>query len=185
MDTSEKIYLKLIFKFILLLSLFVFTSNAVLAASQGKRGKSSSASVDISVYVSQTLSTESPNELLLDQSKILEPVNSKPFCIAHHGFDQNAGVPYELKVDKLSSTLPNNSFPYKIYLEDQSLRSSKLHLAAGMTLPKQSNISSNQNLRENCKNSGLSLSIEMDETRQNGASDQIPPGLMILMVGPI
>ncbi len=185
MDTTVKINLKLTLKLFLLLSLLVFTSNAVLAASQGKRGKSSTASVDISVYVSQTLNTVSPSELLLDQSKILEPVNSKLFCITHHGFDQNAGVPYELKVDKISSTLSNDSFPYKIFLEDQSSLNPKLHLAAGMTLPKQSNISTNKNLNEKCKNSGLSLSIEMNEAHQSMSPNQIPPGLMILMVGPI
>ena len=185
MKNPVKYSLSIAFKIFILLALLVFTSGISFAASQGNKGKTSSGSVDISVHVSQTLNTVSPNELLLNQSNNFEIGNSKPFCIAHHGFNQNAAVPYELKVDNLSSAQPNDAFPYKVFLEDNSALESKLHLTAGISVPKQSNLSINRDIQEICAESGLSLSIEMNEEYKYSSSGEIYPGLMILMVGPI
>ncbi len=160
-------------------------SGTCLAASQGSLGKTSSGSVEISVHVSQTLNTVSPNELLLNQSSNSLNKNSKPFCIAHYGFNQNAGVPYKLKVDNLFSAKSNDAFPYKVYLEDNHSFKNKLPLAVGMSVPKQSNITISKDLQQECVASGLSLSIEMSEKHKNNSPEQLHPGLMLLMVEPI
>ena len=185
MQTSVNKYLKLICNYFVLIILFVCTSGTGFAASQGKIGKSSSGSVDISVTVNQTLSTLSPNELLLNPSNNFETKSSKPFCIAHHGFHQNAMIPYELKVDKLLSTNSNDTLAYKVFLEDEGALNSKLHLETGTAVPKQSKLSSNQDLQKKCAETGQLLSIEMNEKHSNNHTNPPSPGLLILMVAPI
>lgn len=185
MKISVNNYLNLTFTCFVLLTLFVCTSGISFAASQGKIGKSSSASVNISVTVNQTFNTLSPNELLLNPSNNFGTKSSKPFCIAHHGFHQNAAIPYELKVDNLLSTNSSDAFAYKVFLEDENALNNKLHLEAGTAVPKQSKLKINQDLQKICAESGQSLSIEMNEKDSNNYTHQPSPGLLILMVAPI
>ena len=185
MQTSVKTYLNLTFNCFVLLTLFVCTSGVSFAASQGKIGKLSSASVDISVTVNQTLNTQSPNELLLNPYNNFETKSSKPFCIAHHGFHPNATIPYEIKVDNLLSTNSSDDFAYKVFLEDENVLNNKLHLETGTAVPKQSKLRINQDLQQKCAESGQSLSIELSEKYSNNYTNQPSPGLLILMVAPI
>ena len=178
-----------------ILILFISLNSAICighAATQGKLGKQSSASIHISVQVNQTLTTVSPQELLLNQATLSDNRSLKPFCVAHHGYSQNASVPYELKVDdlkvhqqKIDSTQNKNiSSPYNIYLEDKNSLHNRLRLSAGMSLFKQSALSFSDQITKECENSGLHLSIEMAESSNDSFQEPISPGLLILLVSP-
>ena len=175
-----------IYYFLQLIIVFLVTSlSGAFAASQGKLGKSSTGSVHISIHVNQTLNTVSPSELILNQSSHSLRENSKPFCIAHNGFKQYSSVPYELIVENLSTARNNSAFPYKLYLEDKNSLDEKLHLKSGMTMPKQSRLSFNKDIQQECADSGVALTIEVSDKHKTNNLQQLDPGLMILMVGPI
>lgn len=165
--------------------LLILLGNVVHAASQGKLGTQSTASVEISVTVNQSLSAVSPNELLLNYSNRASLRSDKPFCIAHNGLNKNASVPYELIVDSLTSSNKNqHALPYNIYLEDKYTNKSKHLLTNGTTIAKQSNLSSSKELLNECANSGVRLSIEKNYSAKNTASSLKSAGLLILLVSP-
>lgn len=156
------------------------SSSVVHAASQGKAGTQSTASVEISVTVNQSLTTVSPNEILLSNSIQKYLSTSKPFCIANNGFEKNASVPYELIVDRLEPFNANlDRLPFNIFLEDKN---NKQLLTSGTKIAKQSNLKTNENLLEDCAKTGTQLSIE-----NNNSKNTLQPnsaGLMLLLVSP-
>ena len=170
-------------QFLVLAAVVIFASTAE-ATDQGKLGKSSSASVDISVTVNQTFNSVSPNELLLNKS--LKKNAAEPFCVAHHGYNQNANVPYELVVDDLKNANGQQSkhaMPFNVYLENKNIHNSKQQLTQGVSISTQSNLRINKNLQSACANSGLQLSIEENKNVQN-AFDRNSVGIMVLLVSP-
>jgi hypothetical protein len=171
---------KYLIVFLILSSLCI---NFASAASQGERGSQSSAAIEISVTVNQTLTTVSPPELLLENAKQSELVINSPFCIAHHGFSKNAVVPYELIVDSLASANKNHSaFPYKIFLENKN--HNKQLLANGTSLTKQSQLNISEHLINDCEKSGTHLSIERNSYTKASAPNKDTSGLLILLVSP-
>ncbi len=164
----------------LLLSLLFNVTNA---ASQGTLGKSSSASVEISITVNQSLRAVSPTELMLNSTNASKPT-SKPFCIAHHGFKNNSSVPYELVVDNLVSGNKDqqNPLPYKIYLEDKD--ENKQLLNNGTKVARQSTLNLSEEVVEQCSENGLRISIEEYNNTKNDVFSRTTAGLMILLVSP-
>lgn len=176
---SNFYYLK---KYVFVVFLVCLFFNSANGASQGKLGNQSSASVDVSVTVNQSLRTVSANELILDSTKQNQS-SSMPFCIAHNGFKKNASVPYELIVDSVSS--PNkdlHALPYKLYLEDKN--TSKLLLNNRTTIAKQSTLYLSEEIVSDCAEYGLKLSIEKNNTTKKEVSGTSTVGLMILLVSP-
>lgn len=171
-------------KYLLASILVSLLSNTAYAASQGKLGIQSSASVDISVTVNQSLSAVSPNELMLNNSN-QNGSASMPFCIAHQGFKKKASVPYELVVDSLVSPHKDQqTLPYKIYLEDKNKSKNKLLLNSGTTISKQSTLNISEQVIDECANNGLKLSIEKFTNENKDTSKTAAVGLMILLVSP-
>ncbi len=169
--------------------LLILLGNVVHAASQGKLGTQSIASVEILVTVNQSLSAISPNELLLNNSNQTNLTVNKPFCIAHNGFDKNASIPYELIVDRLVSINENqHSLPFNIFLEDKdkdkNTNKSKHLLKNGITIAKQSNLSSSKELLNECVSTGAQLSIEKNNSAKKAASVPKTAGLLILLISP-
>ncbi len=165
--------------------LLILLSNVAHAASQGKLGIQSTASVEISVTVNQSLSAVSPNELLLNNSSQASLNSHKPFCIAHHGLHKNASVPYELIVNSLTTSYKNqHDIPYNIYLEDKNTNKSKQLLTNGTAIAKQSNLSRSKELLLDCAKSGVRLSIEKNYSIEKTASIPKAAGLLILLVSP-
>ena len=167
--------------------LLILLGNVVHAASQGKLGTQSIASVEILVTVNQSLSAISPNELLLNNFNQTNLTVNKPFCIAHNGFDKNASVPYELIVDRLVSINENqHSLPFNIFLEDKdkNTNKSKHLLKNGITIAKQSNLSSSKELLNECVSTGAQLSIEKNNSAKKAASVPKTAGLLILLISP-
>ena len=84
---------------------FILVSNSIYctinAASQGKLGNRSTASINISVHINQTLTTIYPEQLLLSSSTSSVTNTSQAFCVINQGFGENASVPYELIIDNL------------------------------------------------------------------------------------
>jgi len=159
--------------------------NVVNAASQGKLGTQSTASVEISVTVNQSLSAVSPNELLLNYSNQTRLTTNKPFCIAHNGLNKNASVPYELIVDSLAPANENqHTLPFNIYLEDKNTNISKQLLTNGTALAKQSRLRTSEHLINDCANSGTQLSIEKNNYTENAALHSEATGLLILLIRP-
>jgi hypothetical protein len=160
------------------------------AASQGELGKRSSGSIEISVHVNQTLSAISPEELILNQATSSDLHTFKPFCVMHHGYSENAKVPYELTVADLtmpqqyinSTKISGINFPYNIFLVDKASANNKLLLSPGMSLLKQSTLGSRVQINNDCANSGAYLSIEMTHSFTN--TEHIPPSLLLLLVSP-
>lgn len=172
-------------KYLIVCVLLLLLGNVVHAASQGKLGTQSTASVEISVTVNQSLSAVSPNELLLNNSSQASLSSHKPFCIAHHGLHKNASVPYELIVDSLTPSNENQHvLPYNVFLEDNSSNKNKQLLTNGTTIAKQSNLSSSKELLLDCANSGVRLSIEKNYSAEKTASIPKAAGLLILLVSP-
>ena len=165
------------------------------AATQGKLGKSSTASIGISVHVSQSLTAISPKELLLDQTAN----KKKPFCVMHHGYKLNSTVPYELIVDEIKAqqnqaalTVPNQTnsseqsnegtLPFKIFLENDESVLQKQLLSQGMSFYNQSK--HNFNEQANCQDEGVNLSLEMANQRTDAKMQDDLLGVMILLVSP-
>ena len=172
-------------KYLFVCMLLILLGNVVNAASQGKFGTQSTASVEISVTVNQSLSTVSPNELLLNNSNQTNLTVNKPFCIAHNGFDKNASIPYELIVDQLVSANENqHSLPFNIFLEDKNANKSKHLLKNGTTIAKQSSLSSSKELLNECISTGAQLSIEKNYSAKKAASVPDTAGVLILLVSP-
>ena len=174
-------------KYLFVCVLLILLGNVVHAASQGKLGTQSIASVEILVTVNQSLSAISPNELLLNNFNQTNLTVNKPFCIAHNGFDKNASVPYELIVDRLVSINENqHSLPFNIFLEDKdkNTNKSKHLLKNGITIAKQSNLSSSKELLNECVSTGAQLSIEKNNSAKKAASVPKTAGLLILLISP-
>ncbi|MEM7401357.1 MAG: hypothetical protein AAF304_05345, partial [Pseudomonadota bacterium] len=168
---------------IVLVSAAIFTSVAE-AADQGKLGKSSSASVEISVTVNQTLRSVSPDELILSNN--LTTKSTEPFCVTHHGYNKHANVPYDLIVDNIKTAnnqSDNQVMPFNVYLVDQKKRNSKQHLTRGVSISTQSNLSISKNTQSACANSGLQLTIEENDLEDN-TSDTNSVGIMVLLLSP-
>ena len=176
---------KLLSKYFLACVLAVPLCNAANAASQGKLGTQSTASVEISVTVNQSLSTMSPNELLLNTSNQARLTTTKPFCIAHNGSNKNASVPYELIVDSLVAPNKNpHTLPFNIYLEDKNTNKNKQLLTEGTTITKQSRLSRDEQLVNKCASTGTQLSIEKNYSAENTSPASETAGLLILLIRP-
>ncbi len=108
----------------------------------------------------------------------------------HHGYSENAKVPYELTVADLtmpqqyinSTKISGINFPYNIFLVDKASANNKLLLSPGMSLLKQSTLGSRVQINNDCANSGAYLSIEMTHSFTN--TEHIPPSLLLLLVSP-
>ena len=173
-----------ILKYLLVSLLVSLLSNFTNATSQGKLGIQSSASIDISVMVTQSLSTVTPTELLLNDCNNCEST-SMPFCIAHHGLKEGSSVPYSLSVDSLEpSHQESRTLPYKIYLEDKDTKRNKLLLHSGTVITKQSTLNVSKKVINECAENGMKLSIEMDVTAKKSVPTSASAGLMILLASP-
>jgi len=137
---------------------------------------------------SSSLKTISPTELLLDRASSKGNSN-KPFCVAHHGFDQDASVPYKLVVDEIKpsnntiDTTADTTLPFDIILEDREIKNSKQKLVDGMSFEKQSRLNINNFLNNKCTTHGLALSIEKNKNNK----EHIPTNsaaLLFLLVSP-
>lgn len=156
------------------------TYNPVYAASQGKLGTQSTATVEISVTIHQSLNAISPNEMLLGNSIQNNLTISKPFCITNNGYERNTNVPYELIVEKLeSSNTDIHKLPFSIFLEDKN---NKRLLTKGMKISKRSNLKNNNNIYKKCAETGTKLSIKNNDP--NNASQPNTAGLLLLLVSP-
>ncbi len=162
--------------------LVVQSCNVVDAASQGKLGAQSSASVEISVTVHQSLSVVSPIELLLNDSSKTKSTASKPFCIAHSGINDNTSVPYDLVVDSLTQNENSNTHLYNIYLKDKD--KSKMLLSEGTSITKQSLSSNNGQVTNECSHMSAELLIEKNTSVENIRKTTGTTDLLILLVRP-
>lgn len=184
MKTNKTNYLFI--RVLLLVAFTISATNSSYAASQGKLGKQSSASVQISVHVNQSLSTTGPEEILLNQNK------TNPLCIMHNGYEQNASVPYELKVSEIkmltnshmNDEATTSSTPtLDIYLEDQKSNKQKYQLSPGLSLFNQTRL--NRNQYQDCQKNGMQLSVEIASDFMHAANQQnYSAGLLILLVSP-
>ena len=198
MDFSQPKNLKLSYRlnakfiFIAFLIFISTTLSTTNAATQGKLGKQSSASIEISVHVSQTLSTFSPNELLVNRTKSDE-TNFRPFCVLHHGYVLDSSVPYELKVEEL--TVPNKTngtsqnnvgtLPYRVFLEEQNSQIKRQYLLPGASFNKQSKLIQSREGKQECINSGARLAIEtVSRGNQDFDKEAISPGVLIMLISP-
>ncbi len=86
------------------------------AASQGELGERSTASIEISVHVNQTLTSIHPEQLLVNSTTPITMHDSQPFCIVNQGYGLEASVPYDLKVDALNIQTINGAPAYTIYI---------------------------------------------------------------------
>ena len=167
----------------LTMAIFLLASFAD-AADQGELGKTSKASIDISVTVNQTLNTISPTELLLND---FQTANSAiPFCVAHHGYSQNAHVPYELIVDSfttVNNTTSKRTLPFNVFLQKKNNQKSKKQLIQGVSISSESNLKVSENLKSSCLNSGMQLHIEENILEQN-SSNTDSLGVMVLVISP-
>lgn len=165
----------------IILSIVIYSAmNTANAASKGKLGTQSSASVQISVTVKQTFNAISPTELLVQDKQS----SKKSLCVAHHGFSNHASVPYKLIVDDIkvfNDTKNTNEFQHKVFLEDKNHSNSKQRLTQGMTIEKQSKLNINKNLNNDCASAGLDLSIEENS---NIIGESGNTGLLVLMISP-
>jgi hypothetical protein len=151
--------------------LICLACNSVDAASQGKRGIQSSATVEISVTIHQTLNAISENNL----------TTKKPFCIANHGYEKNASVPYNLIVDRLESyDSDKNTLPFNIFLADKE---NKKLLTNGTKISKQSDLNINNDIVNNCVASGAQLLIEKKYNAKSALQSNTS-GLLLLLVSP-
>ena len=174
-----KLFLRCLFFTIVLL----FVSIAE-ATDQGRLGKTSSASVDISVTVNQTLNSVSPNELLL--SNKLTTNSTEPFCVTHQGYNQNARVPYELIVDSFKNAnnqINKHAMPFNVYFKNENIQNSKQQLTQGLSISTQSDIKLTENIKITCADSGLQLFIEQNNLEQN-SSNENSIGIMVLLISP-
>ena len=187
MKITNNIFSCINIKITFLVILAISATNICHAASQGKLGRSSSASIGISVHVNQSLSTVSPPELLLSQNK------SEPLCIMHNGYTQNANVPYALKIDEIKVLDQNNDggmdnqedFLFNVFLEDRYTAENKQKLSPGMSFSKQTRLSSRKQHKQDCRKAGMQLSIEKTNNEINLSDTQLgSTGLLILLVSP-
>ena len=179
----------LFFTLVFIAAIFNFAN----AASQGKLGNRSSASVEISVQINQSLNAISPNEILLNQAKSGH-ANFKPFCVMHKGYAQNASVPYELKVDALTmpNTIDNTSINNKdtsgfnVYIKDKQSANQIQRLTPGTSILKQSDLRYSAMHQQDCLDSGVQLSLEMSAKAANEMAQgkNNSSGLLILLVSP-
>ncbi|MFK7815297.1 MAG: hypothetical protein AB8B92_03095 [Gammaproteobacteria bacterium] len=154
--------------------------NPVYAASQGKLGTQSTATVEISVTIHQSLNAISPNEILLGNSVQNNLTTSKPFCITNNGYGRDTNVPYELIVDRLeSSNTDIDRLPFSIFLEDKS---NKRLLTKGAKIAKRSNLKNNNSTYKKCAETGTKLSIK--NNYPNNVSQPNTAGLLLLLVSP-
>ena len=176
----------------LLVIVFCFLSveNKLYAASQGKLGLHSSASVDISVTVNQTLKTIAPTELFITSGRADSQDSSKPFCVKHLGNRQSAGLPYNLIVDDIKQfdkngvTDPASTKAFNLLLLNKHLSTNKIKLTPGMTFSSQSKSSLNQDLVNKCSNSSLEIAVEKNGNTQNLKNVNYASGLLLLLVSP-
>ncbi len=169
--------------------IYAFNINLAEAAKDGNLNSRSTGSVNISITVNQSLKTVSPTELLLNDKPHTKNNSNNAFCVAHHGFSQEASVPYKLHVDEIKSftqmanTSSDQPLPFDIILNDKQLIDSKQKLLNGMTFEKQSSLNINKQLRSECASAGLAISIEKN-TDNNKKHEQINSALLFLLVSP-
>jgi len=181
-----------VFFYALVAAITIHISSAE-AARDGSLSSSSSASINISVTINQSLKTISPTELLLDRASSKGNSN-KPFCVAHHGFDQDASVPYKLVVDEIkpsnntidttADTTADTTLPFDIILEDREIKNSKQKLVDGMSFEKQSRLTINNFLNNKCTTHGLALTIEKNKNNNKKHIPTNSTALLFLLVSP-
>lgn len=164
--------------------LFSISSVNVFAATKGELSSRSSASTEISVTVPQTFNAVSPSELLLNKA------DSETFCVGHHGFSQNANVPYSLIVDDIitsdqtQQSHEKQTLAYDIYLQEKNSATDKQQLTPGMTIDMQSSKNIGKQLANECENTGLNLTLAENHSKKSGADGNNNLGLLVLLVSP-
>ncbi len=177
MKVTKNKFLCISTKIIYLILLCAYATNICYAASQGKLSIQSSASIEISVHVNQSLTAIGPEELLLNQNK-------SPLCVMHNGYKKDASVPYELKVDEIK-VVDGVNFPLNIFLEDKHSLNSKQLLMSGSSFLRQSNLSTSNQHEHDCRSSGLQLSLEAATHYKNTFDNSFnTAGSLILLVSP-
>lgn len=175
MQYCVKIY-KVIFFTLITLGNCIFCTS--FAASQGKLGARSIASVEILIHVNQTFTTAHPNELVLNPKEQSANYASHKFCVLNKGYSKNASVPYELKVETLTTQISTESSAYNVYLSDTSSNKIKYLLRPGLKIKDQNAF----NQENSCMELGTNLTIE----KTDSIIDSIPatPGTLLLLVSP-
>ena len=148
-------------------------------------GKRSTASIEISVHVNQTLTSIHPEQLLVNSTTPITMHDSQPFCIVNQGYGLEASVPYDLKVDALNIQTINGAPAYTIYIKENKLSNQKLALATGRSLTNQSEVTFSDVLKDECEKKGMIIAIEHTHPHASTNSVLDNPGLLILLISPI
>ncbi len=173
-----------IFRFtrLILVATSIFAYSISFAASQGKLGVRSTATVGISVYVNQTLTAVHPEELILNATEKTATHTSQPFCVINQGYGENASVPYELIVEDVSLQSFGDNPAYNVYIKETG--SSKETLAQGVSLINQSILTFADVMENKCNDMNMSIAIESTNPSADPNSISNTPGLLLLLVSP-
>ena len=178
---NNKAILRLIFITFILVSNSIYCTS--IAASEGKLGNRSTASINISVHINQTLTTIYPEQLLLSSSTSSSATNtSQAFCVVNQGFGNYASVPYELIIENLTLQNIGENPAYYVYIKKNG--SSKETLEPGVSITNQSKITINEALKNRCSDMGMRISIESTNPSVNQSTISNIPGLLLLLVSP-
>ena len=139
----------------------------------------STASIDISVHINQTLTTIYPEQLLLSASNSEQSV-----CVVNQGYGENSSVPYDLVVEDLNLQYIDNIPAYNVYIKDKDSNIQILMLAPGVSIADQSKITINEALKNKCSDMGMRISIESTNASVNQSTNSSIPGLLLFLVSP-
>ena len=165
---------------------FILVSNSIYctsnAASQGKLGNRSTASINISVHINQTLTTIYPEQLLLSSSTSSVTNTSQAICVINQGFGENASVPYELIIENLILQNIGENPAYYVYIKENG--SNKESLSQGVSITNQSILTFADMLDNKCNDMDMSIAIESSNPSADPNSISDTPGLLLLLVSP-
>ncbi len=161
--------------------LFCLLNNVAFATSQGSLGSSSTATIDISVTVNQSIKVLRTNDLIFENTSANV---SQPLCVQHNGYTDEAGVPYTLIVDDFKLSEQTTSAPFKVYLADDSNSENLIELHSGFTIHKQNNVQANLESTTECLASNLHLQMIPIQDFQDPANINEVIAEIVLMLSP-
>jgi len=175
-----------IFLCLILASNFIDSAHAT---TQGKLGKQSVGTVEISITVNKTFKATSPSELILKNTATTKNAD-KLFCVSHQGFSQSKNVPYDLIVDEIMlanqkhALAEKQALPFDIYLENKSSTIDKQILTPGMSISMISKSSISGNVENNCVNNDMHFSLGPKPSIDTSTIKPNTVGLLLLVVSP-
>lgn len=167
---------------LILVAISIFSYSISFAASQGKLGVRSKATVGISVHVNQTLTAIHPEELILKATEQTATYTSQPFCVINQGYGENASVPYELLVEDVSLQNFGDNPAYNVYMKETG--SNKKALVQGVSITNQSILTFVDVIENKCKDIDMSIAIESTNPSADPKLISDSPGLLLLLVSP-